>query len=266
MRIYLLAALVIIVVSCKQNEIKPQEDYSEFFGTDSINIDFKFTTIEHRNSEDGLALRLSFQTKDIFGGSNYGIVLSTFNQGNNLIVRFDSILEPARIELGTAPAEGYAELPESTENLILINGEKVDKYGYNITKEKVEIIPIDTSYTSIITPNFYRRPQNTFVYECYMYYEETNVYDDFLKIIEDSLNVTEFVFGGDAIIPYPEGWVYDFGVGYVKYFKYENESEFDKAGNLLYNYIIGNNINETTTSYIILTNWNYYKYSSSAMN
>ena len=187
---------------------------------------------------------------------------------NTLILRFDRIIQSDICLTAIGPATTYADLSENIDSLILINGHSIDRYLVNITKEIIEIKSINSSF-SLLTQDrakIFRYPENTFAYECEMSLNETNIFNEFLKILSDNLSITEFNFNGDGYKPYGQNYIENNRQSLNKYFHYENELEFERAGELLKNFVLSKNLNKNTSAYISLTSWNNKKYLSWMMD
>lgn len=257
------------ITSCEKSDNSIIENYAQYIGNSSVSTDFNFYSeeiYENSNVANTSVLILNFATTTSFPCINYGISTSSFFENNELIMRFDSIAKSDLCLTAIGPASAYIDLPESTERLVMLNGNSIDLYEINITREKVEINPVASNFTHLKYQTIFRYPENTFVYECSMDKSETTIYNDFLKILSDSLTVTAYNFSGKGRIPYAEDYTENNRKSLTKYFQYENEKEFEKAGQLLEVFVKKKSINENTTAYISLTSWKNGKYLSWMMN
>jgi hypothetical protein len=177
-------------------------------------------------------------------------------------MRFNSISKTSICFTAIGPASAYLDLPDNTERLVLLNGNSVDFYEINITKEKVEINPVTSNFSELKYQVIFRYPENTFVYECNMDTSNTTIYHDFLKILTDNLTVKDYTFSGEGKKPYGVNYAEYNRKNLIRYFQYKNEEEFEKAGQLLEDFVKEKNINENTGAYISLTSWKNKKYLS----
>lgn len=266
-RLFFLIPITILLFSCQEEDKFSDADYAAYFSENSISSDVEFYPEEiFKSNEPELPeLRLRFSTKEIFPCANYQIQLTTAFVDDELIVRFESILKPQVCLTAMGTATTSISLPENVKKLVLVNGQTVDVYDLSVSESKVEILTGKNNFTEILHLTTFRYPENSFAYVCGTNVDNTNLYDDFLKILSDSLSLTEISFDGEGRIPYPEmssgHWV-DFP---SKYFTYENEAEFDKAGDQLKKFT-QENIRENDGVGIYLTNWKNKSYRSWMFN
>ncbi len=268
-RILFLFGFIVLLTSCEKLDNSTNEEYSKYISDKSISTDIDFyprEIYENSNGVDTPLLKLFFKTTNSFPCINYSIAISKFIEEDKYILRFDSIIHSGICLTAVGPASTYSNLPDDIKNLILINGNLVDSYQIDITDEKVNIKQVNTSFSNLKYSTTFRYPENTFVYECNMDTSETHFYNDFLKILTDSLSIVEFNFDGEGQKPYAEDWTEKNRKCLTKYFQYENETEFDKSGKLLKNFVKTDKINENTSVYISLTSWTNNKYLSWMMS
>lgn len=257
------------ITACEELNNSNNIDYTNYIGESSIITDIDFyprELYENSNVIDTPVLKLYFITATGFACINYSISISSFFEDNELILRFDSITQSDVCLTAAGPASAYMDLPENIESLILINGNSIDRYQLEITDEKVIINSLDTSFSNLKYSTIFRYPENTFVYECSMDTSETNMYYDFLEILTDNLSIAGYNFPDEGEKPYAESYTEYNRKSLVKYFQYETEEEFNKAGELLNKFVSENNINQNTSIYISLTSWNNQKYLSWMMS
>jgi hypothetical protein len=268
-KLLLILSILMITISCEQENDLNQADYLEYINGNSITSDVDFFPVElfeKYNTTDTPKLKLYFLTKNAFTCINYGIAISKFLEDDKLVLRFDSITKSDLCFTAVGPATAYVDLPENINSLVLINGNSIDGYTLDITKEFVIINPVRKSFSYLKNTKTFRYPENTFVYECDMNKSEINIYNNFLKILNDSLSVTVFNFDGEGYKPYGENSSHNDRQSLTKYFHYESELEFKKAGELLRDFVIGKNINKSTSAYISLRSWNNQEYLSWMMH
>lgn len=268
-KILLLFGLFVFITSCEKLDNSDNGDYAEYLSDNSISTDINFyprEIYENSNVVDTPSLKLYFKTATSYPCINYGISICSIFENNELILRFDSIIQSNICLTAIGPATAYIDLPSSAERLVLLNGNSVDKYELDITEEKVIIHPLDNAFSYLKYSTILRYPENTFVYECNMDTSETKFYNDFLEILTDNLSIAEYNFPDEGEKPYAESYTEYNRKSLVKYFQYETEEEFNKAGELLNKFVSENNINKNTSIYINLTSWNNQKYLSWMMS
>lgn len=272
MKNVLILFLSIIFIGCSSNDddlpnddnSPIEDDYSEYITKNSINTDIDFMPVETYstpNTAEVPSLQLKISTTKIFPCANYILVTSEFTNENELIIRFDEILEPEVCLTATGPAISYIDLLENINKIILINGDTIDKYSVEITQGKVSITLIESNFTSSLYDNTFRYPENSFAYRCGTNTTNTYIYEDFLTIIEQNPNFTEFEFEGEGRIPYPESTEGNWVNHPSRFFKYTDYGEFENLENVLSDYST-ENIEENSGVSISIIGWNNVKFYS----
>lgn len=267
-KIILIFVLLILVIACEKNNNIVNGDYSEYINGNSISTEIDFYPVElyeKYNEPDTASLKIRFITTDIFPCINYHLATTEFRRDNELIIRFDSIQKHTICLTAIGPAESYVDLSNDITSLVLINGQEIDKYQINITDELVTIDSIIENYTNLKYDRTFRYPENTFAFICGTNLNNTHLYNDFVNILVDSTSIVEYEFNGEGRMPYPDSSSGHWNDNASLLFKYENESEFEKAGDLLKKFT-QTNISPNDGVTISLTSWNNKKYMSWMMD
>jgi len=111
-----------------------------------------------------------------------------------------------------------------------------DWYALAVTDSYIRLSVIEGSFTQTAPDLFWRHPVNSFAYVCGTTAEDTWIYNDFLDSLTSRVSLTEFQFPDSGIVPYPRS-----SNGYhrnmpAKYFRYQNDSDFEEAGRVLSEY------------------------------
>jgi len=234
-KLSIFSIVLLIIYSCEKDNPKTDIDYSIFISSDSITTGINFYPLETYESYNSIGkpdLKLYFSSTKCYMGGSYQLAVSKFIENNELIVRFDSIQGSQFGFLEPTTADAYIDLPENINRISLINGHIIDKYEVFISKEKVEIDSIVKNYTDVIYSKIFRYPENTFNFTCWTDSTDKNLCTDYLNILFNELSLVEYEFSGEGIIPYPYYSSTSSG-HYVAVLKYEKESDFDRAGELL---------------------------------
>jgi len=255
--------LAILTLSCNSDDLSIDSEYSEIITGKSINTDINFMPEEKFSSNDSEEpqLKLKLITTEIFPCINFGISTTQFNNGNELIIRFNEIIIYDICATALGPAISYISLPEDTKALTLINGKVIDKYAVEIDGEKISIRLIQNNFTSSLHDETFRFPENSFAYVSGTNTNNTNIHAEFLALLRDNPHFTEFEFEGEGRIPYPERsngyWVNHPS----KFFKYSNVEEFEKLAGVL-NSFSSEFIEENSGVSIAIYGWNNTYYHS----
>ncbi|MBD0851970.1 hypothetical protein [Maribacter arenosus] len=257
-RFYLLISFVALLSACDN-----ENDNIDSF----ISTDIEFMPIERyensslSNIAETPSLKLRINTTQRYHCGNYRILTSQSVSDNELTIKFEEIQEPILCLLNGGPATSYIDIPEDINKLVFINGEIIDAYNIEIDNEVVSISVIINNFTSSLYSKTFRYPENTFAYVGGTNTDNTHIHDDFLNILINNPLFTEYEFDGEGRIPYQvisDGhWVNMPS----RFFKYNNVSDFDVAGQLLIDFATENIIPNDGVSFS-LTNWNNRTYYS----
>ncbi|MEM6718343.1 MAG: hypothetical protein AAF611_03410 [Bacteroidota bacterium] len=267
-KIILFAFIGITLLSCSSDDTTANTtsiDYTQYITQNEISSNIHFMP-EETFADLNMApqvpdLQLKLSTEEIYPCINYNLISSEFVVGNELIVRFDEVVEPEVCLTALGPAISYIDVPENISFLTLLNGNTIDRYTIEITTEKVIITLIETNFTLSLHENTFRIPENSFAFVCGTTEDTTQIYDDFSTILDQNPDFTEFQFEGEGRIPYPEvssgHWVNHPS----KYYRYTNPTAFSDLATTINNYAAQNLQNASGTSFSIY-GWNNVSYYS----
>jgi hypothetical protein len=264
MKKIILLSLSIITLSCNTDDkITDNAEYFEFITENFIDTDITFMPEETYNTNElqEPLLKIKLISSEIFPCRNFGLSTTEFTNGNELIIRFDEIVNPGVCLTAIGPAISYINLPENTDKITFINGDVIDKYSAEINQEKISITLIENNFTSSLFNKTFRIPKNSFAYVSGTNTNNTNIYYDFLTILEQNPNFTEFEFEGEGRIPYPESSDGNWVNHPSKFFIYSDFEEFKNLANILNDYS-SENIGENSGVTIAIYSWNNIKYYS----
>jgi len=201
-----------------------------------------FSVMEiHRSYDCNCApdITLAMTTEKIYGYLGYQIKTEIFRSGGQIDLKILGIKPPegpAPAALGPATARKVLELPEGTYALNLYYNYAVDRYHLIIDADSLQVVSTAPSFSQPEFSVFWRYPKNSFVYLCGTMTETSWICDDFLSRLLKEVDLEELHFPDYGEIPYPrssEGHYYN---APARYFRYETEEDFDKAGEILKSY------------------------------
>ena len=185
------------------------------------------------------SIMLSMATEEIYGCCNYSIISKITVQSNKISIDFLGIYVPEICLTAFGPAG-------STSFLDISNGEYplyfssyrsgTDRYILTVTDSSIKITEDLSQFTKPELKLFWRYPPNSFAYLCGTTTETSWICEDFLDTLLSEIDLEEFQFPDSGEIPYPRssmGHDYDMP---AKYFFYERDEDFDKAGVILKSY------------------------------
>jgi hypothetical protein len=112
-----LIGFTILGCSSDNDDVQNNSDYAEYIIENSIEtaINFMPTEVYTSNETQEPVLKLKLITSEIFPCINYGLSTTEFINGNELIVRFEQIIETGLCLTAIGPATSYIELPQNTK-------------------------------------------------------------------------------------------------------------------------------------------------------
>jgi hypothetical protein len=169
--------------------------------------------------------------------------------------------------LGIEPCEGWCpmalgpatftkelDLPEGTYTLSLRYRYAADRYHLIIKPDSLQVVSTVPSFTRPDYSLFWRYPENSFVYLCGTTTETSWICDDFLSRLLAEIYLEEINFPDEGETPYPRSSMGHHFDAPARYFRYETEEDFDRAGGILKSYA-----ESVTSNYegagLSLTNW-----------
>lgn len=148
---------------------------------------------------------ISIRTKKIFGCINYYIE-NTFEQDANdltmdlLDIGIDGVCFTA---LGPATASKYLQLDSRKYNFHLFNGSEEDVYRLLIEDDRIDIVPVLTSFSDPAYTTFWLSPENSFALYCYVLNNAGYTCDDFKTYMNTRMKIKKFAFPEEGEKPYP---------------------------------------------------------------
>ena len=227
-----------------------------------------FSIFEDYETYDSISepfLKLSMITEKLYGSGCYSIMANINIVEDNVIVRIFGIKEQLGI---CAAVEIHASF---TDKLILENGEydllffykeTIDSYYLTVTDSGIRIEQDRAEIMFAEQETYWRYPENSFAYFLGIYDDSIWLYEEFFDTLTTSLSITEFQFPDYGNNPYQLSYMGHSNIEFpARFFKYENEEDFEKAGDILKLYtenVIKNNFSVSLT----LINWKNRRFSA----
>ena len=208
-------------------------------------------------------IRLLLRTEVIYGCCNYSILSDVSFEPRGIGVDIRGIYTPEICLTATGPAK-YSLLFDIQNGIYLLtfsNGDFTDRYTLEVTDSFIRISEVASQFTKPEYKLYWRYPPNSFAYLCGTTHGTMWIWEDFLNVLLDELELEKFEFPNTGVIPYPHSTS-----GYYVnmpglYFTYDDETDFEKAGELLKAYS-----KDVISNYsgvgITLVNWKNKRYLS----
>lgn len=144
------------------------------------------------------------------------------------------------------------------KELVIQDGDLRDRYEIHVTDIKVDITPIDATFTETRYTRYYRKPENSFHFYCHTQGTMTHLCQDFHDLLLSELDIVEFEFPDDGYNPYVRGQSDTRG---SRFYTYNTVSEFHTAGELLESFT-HEKIGDTQGNSLSIYNWRHKGYRS----
>ncbi len=257
--LFLFIMFLLVFLSCDvfdspEKELKPIEG----------NIIFSVKEgYENYDSISEPGIMLSMATEKIYGCYNWSIISKIMVQGNKVLIDLLGVYVPEICLTALGPAISTSFLDISNGKYLLYFSSKniIDRYVLTVTDSSIKITEDVSQFTKPKFELFWRYPPSSFAYLCGTTTETSWICEDFLDTLLSEINLKEFQFPDSGEIAYSRssmGYYYDMP---AKYFFYENEKDFDKAGEILKSYT-QNVIIQYSGIGISLISWKNKKYLS----
>ena len=255
--IFVLIEFIFLACSSNSDILVTDPNYAEYITEHIIDTEINFMAEEiyTTNQAQEPVLKLKLISSKIYPCINYQLSTTEFINGNELIVRFEQIIEPEVCLTAIGPATSYIELSENISKLTFLNGNAVDTYDLNINEQKISVTPVVFNFINSLYANTFRIPENSFAYVCGTNTDNTNIYTEFSAIIEQNPDFTAFEFEGEGRIPYPETTDGHYMNHPSKFYKYTDPSQFNTLANTLNTYA-SENIEANSGISIAIYGWN----------
>jgi hypothetical protein len=258
---YSIILLIALLQGCNvfdtSNKIYPEAGIAD----DGLIINFQ----EFHEDRDGSDPEpyLTMRTKRILECSNYFIVHDIFKTEELIDIRLLGVDIGSICATSLGPATSIIPFDgvEGTMELVISDGDYRDRFEVNVTREKADITPIDATFAVPDYARYYRKPENSFHFNCRPRDTMTHLCQDFHDVMVNELEIVEFEFPDDGLNPYTRGYSGAPMYQVSRFYTYTNEDEFHKAGELLESFT-HENIGDAQGNSLSLYNWRSTAYLS----
>lgn len=232
--LFLVAAPLLLLPGCgifdsSKGELKPIEG----------NLIFRFQ--EGYQDHGGISepgIRLSMVTEKTYPCCNWSIRSKVTVQKGAILIRVFGVYVPevCATAIGPAAWSSFLDISTGEYSVYFSYRDMTDRYSLTVTDSSLEITEHISRFTKPKSELLWRYSSNSFAYLCGTTTETSWMCEDFLDTLLSEINLEEFQFPDSGEIPYPcssAGHHYD---APAKYFFYEKDEDFDKAGEILKSY------------------------------
>ena len=209
------------------------------------------------------SIMLSAVTEKTYSCCNWSIISKVTAQSDKISIDFLGIYVPevCLTAVGPAGSTSFLNISTGVYSLCFSYRNITDRYVLIITDSSIKINDDVSQFTQPKFRLFWRYPSNSFAYLCGTTTETSWICEDFLDTLLSEIDLEEFQFPDSGEIPYPGssmGHYYDMP---ARYFFYEKDEDFDKAGEILKSYT-QNVIKQRSGIGISLISWKNKRYLS----
>lgn len=201
-----------------------------------------FSVLEiHRSYDCNCApdITLTMTTEKGYGNLGYQIKTEIFFSGGLIDIKILGIKPPEGTilpALGPARASKVLDLRDGAYTLSFYYKYAVDRYHLIVKPDSLQVVSTVPSFSQPEFSVFWRYPENSFAYICGTMTDTSWICEDFLSRLLLEVNLEEFTFPDYGEIPYPRASEGNHYNAPARYFRYESEVDFDRAGEILKNY------------------------------
>jgi hypothetical protein len=174
-------------------------------------------------------------TDRIYPACNFSIIQNVEVGEQAVVFHHIAIDEPfmQATALGPAFTGTYLGFLEGRHVLEFRYEDRIDTHLLTVTDSTLELNPLDTSYTRPDHRLYWRARPQSFVFLCGTLTEDSCLCSDFMEALQAEIELTEYFISDTGVSAYPRqsmGHYYD---APGRFFVYESEEDYLKAGAVL---------------------------------
>ncbi len=213
-------------------------------------------------------IQLSMRTEERYPILQYQLLSDVKVKEDRISVDIECVYFPGGFSnpaFGPATYDSFLVIPNGEYGLYFSYKRIKDEYILTVTDSSIEISPEISILTDPSFEVFWRYPENSFVCYGVPHGSDTEadslLFEGFVDSLAIKIDLEEFEFPTYGEIPYPHQGTWEYDTRFFRYFYYQGELDFDRAGELLESYI-ENVLPDSSYLGIELLNWKNKRYSS----
>lgn len=148
--LYIFTVLLVLFSACSNDE--PDDLFPEYITSHALPSDIMITLAEQTQLVDSVladeeGIYLYIETTEIYPYCNYGILRSTFQMGDTLLIRLEDIVKPGVSVSPEGPANTSVKIPDNTKHIIFLRGHETNNFDLQIEKDALLLHPVFTSFS-----------------------------------------------------------------------------------------------------------------------
>lgn len=148
--LYIVTILLILFSACNNDET--DDLFSEYITSQALLSDITITLTEQTQLVDSVqadeeGIYLYIETTKIYPYCNYGILRSTFQTGDTLLIRLEDVVKPGVMISPEGSANTSIKIPDNTKHIIFLRGHETNNFDLQIEEDALLLHPVFTSFS-----------------------------------------------------------------------------------------------------------------------
>lgn len=180
-------------------------------------------------------LSISQKTDVEFPNCNYRIVNTIFAYPGLIRFTYHGILIPEVVlpAFGPASTVDYFEMENGVYSVIFSRGRQYDEYEVTIDDTSIAVSPQSGAFTHSEHAFYWRYRLKSFALFCGTMVETSYLCDDIVDSLNAYIDLEEFFYPDNGVVAYGRSSDGHYNDAPARYFYYNSESDFHKAGVIL---------------------------------
>lgn len=146
----ILTGALVLLSACNDDET--YELFQEYATPQALSSDVSISIMEHTQTVDTIqiedpGLYLYIETTELYPYCNYGILRSTFQSNDTLVVRLEDVIKPGVYLSPPGHASTSVRIPENTKHIVFLRGNESNSFSLTVDEESLILEPVNTSFS-----------------------------------------------------------------------------------------------------------------------
>jgi|GEM_PF-5606177 hypothetical protein len=149
--LYIVTVVLALFSACSQDEA--DDLFAAYITPQALLSDITITLTEETQfadptqaDEEGIYLHI--ETTELYPYCNYGILRSTFQTGDTLLIRLEDVVKPGISISPEGPANTSVKIPTNTKHVIFLRGHESNNFDLLIEEDALLLHPVFTSFSA----------------------------------------------------------------------------------------------------------------------
>lgn len=151
--LFIITSALALLAACSNDDTDML--FPEYTSSQALLSDVTVSLMEQTQTTDTIqaeeeGIYLYIETTAMYPYSNFGILRSTFQEGDTLIIRLEDLIKPSVSLAPNGPASTSVKVPENTRHIVFLRGHDNDRFELIIEEDAFVLQPLQTSF---VEPN-----------------------------------------------------------------------------------------------------------------